>query len=38
MVDLAVIDASTDKSVYILAEDGHQLNARLPLAEIRIDE
>jgi hypothetical protein len=38
VVDLLVIDAATGDSVHILAEDGHQVNSRLPLAEIRIDE
>jgi hypothetical protein len=37
-VDLDVIDATTGDRVHILADDGHQINSHLPLAEIRIFE
>lgn len=37
-VDLVVVDAATGEPVHILAEDGHQVNSHLPLAEIRIAE
>lgn len=37
-VDLVVFDAASGAPAYILAEDGHQVNSHLSLAEIRIAE
>lgn len=37
-VDLVVIDAANGAPTHILAEDGHQVNSHLPLAEIRVVE
>lgn len=38
VVDLLVIDAASGAPAHILAEDGHQVNSHLELAEIRIAE
>jgi hypothetical protein len=36
LVNLALIDTATGEVVHILAEDGHQVNSLLSLAEIRV--